>query len=136
MNEFKFFFLKKKLKIKDLFKKIDLNKNFLVNDIKPLYKADRLDISFLNSLKYKSEAIKTKAGACITTSHLKQFLPNNVEKIIVKNVLYELALVLKKIYLNADIDFPDFSLKVAKKNQYRSVKFCNNVLIGGKVKIR
>ena len=75
-----FFFKKKKLKIKDLFKKIDLNKNFLVNDIKPLYKADRLDISFLTFLKYKSEAIKTKAGACITTSHLKQFLPNNVEK--------------------------------------------------------
>ena len=130
-----FFFKKKKLKIKDLFKKIDLNKNFLVNDIKPLYKADRLDISFFDSLKYKSEAIKTKAGACITTSHLKQFLPNNVEKIVVKNVLYELALVLKKIYLNADIDFPDFSLKVAKKNQYRSVKFCNNVLIGSKVKL-
>ena len=130
-----FFFKKKKLKIKDLFKKIDLNKNFLVNDIKPLYKADRLDISFFDSLKYKSEAIKTKAGACITTNHLKQFLPKNVEKIIVKNVLYELAVVLKKIYLNADIDYPDFSLKVAKKNQYRSVKFCNNVLIGSKVKL-
>ena len=42
---------------------------------------------------------------------------------------------MKKIYLNADIDYPDFSLKVAKKNQFRSVKFCNNVLIGSKVKL-
>ena len=73
-----FFFKKKKLKIKDLFNKIDLNKNFLVNDIKPLYKAGKLDISFFDSLKYKSEAINTKAGACITTNHLKQFLPKNV----------------------------------------------------------
>jgi UDP-3-O-[3-hydroxymyristoyl] glucosamine N-acyltransferase len=130
-----FFFKKKKIKIKDLFNKVSLNKNFLVNDIKPLYKAGKLDLSFFDSLKYKSEAINTKAGACITTNQLQQFLPKNVEKIIVKNVLFELAVVLKKIYLNADIDYPDFSLKAAKKNQFRSVKFCNNVLIGSKVKL-
>ena len=35
------FFLKKSLKLK-IYLKIDLNKNFLVNDIKPLYKADKL----------------------------------------------------------------------------------------------
>ena len=60
-----------------------------MNDIKPLYKAGKLDLSFFDSLKYKSEAINTKAGACITTNQLQQFLPKNVEKIIVKNVLFE-----------------------------------------------
>ena len=67
---------------------------------------------------------------------LEKFLPKNVEKIIVKNVLFELAKVLKKIYPFADIDYPDLSLKKPnKKKKYKSVKFGNNVLIGKNVKI-
>ena len=66
---------------------------------------------------------------------LKKYLPNNLPSLIVKNVLYELAIVLKKIYPTADIDFPDLSLKAPKKNKYKSVKFGNNVLIGLNVKI-
>ena len=33
------------------------------------------------------------------------------QKIIVENVLYELAKVLKKIYPSADVDYPDLSIK-------------------------
>ena len=60
---------------------------------------------------------------------------SSVDKIIVKNVLFELAKSLKKIYPDADIDYPDLSLKSPSKKSYNSVKFGNNVLIGKNVKI-
>ena len=51
-----------------------------------------------------------------------------------KNVLSELANVTLKIYPLSDIDYPDFSLKISQQN-YKYVKFGNNVLIGKNVKI-
>ena len=36
------------------------------------------------------------AGACVTTDSLEKFLPSKIQKILVKNVLYELAKALKK----------------------------------------
>ena len=62
-------------------------------------------------------------------------MPKEINKIIVKNVLLELSQVINKIYHKADIDYPDESLKKPKKNQYKSVKFGNNGLIGKGVKI-
>ena len=52
-----------------------------------------------------------------------------------KNVLYELSRVLKELFPESDIDYPDESLKKPSKNKYRNVKFCNNVLIGSNVEI-
>ena len=66
---------------------------------------------------------------------LKKYLPRNLPILVVKNVLYELAIVLKKIYPFSDIDYPDLSLKAPKVNKYKFVKFGNNVLIGQNVKI-
>ena len=66
---------------------------------------------------------------------LKNYLHfKRVEKIIVKNVLLDLAKALKDI-IDADIDYPDNSLKKPSKKNFRSVKFGNNVLIGKNVKI-
>ena len=42
---------------------------------------------------------------------IERFLPNGVKKIVVKNVLFELARISKQIYPYADIDYPDLSLK-------------------------
>ena len=130
-----FFFLKKKLKIKSIFPKLLIKKNFLINDIKSLQFAKKNDLTFFDSVKYKSMVKDTKGSACITTENLAKFLPKNLEKIIVKNVLLELALVLKKIYPYSDIDYPDLSLNEAKIKNYSMVKFGNNVLIGKNVKI-
>jgi UDP-3-O-[3-hydroxymyristoyl] glucosamine N-acyltransferase len=128
------FFLKKKnIYIKKIFPKN--NKNFIINEIRPLYLAKKNDLTFFDSIKYKSQALKTNASACITTAKLKFFLPKNVEPIIVKSVLFELAMTIKKIYPTADIDYPDLTLKFPVKNKYRSVKFGNNVLVGKGVKI-
>ena len=129
-----FLFKKKKfISIKKIFPQV--KSNIQIKDITTLEKATKFDLSFFDSSKYKSSAKNTKASFCITTENLKSFLPNSTKKIIVKNVLFELANVLKKLYPLADIDYPDLSLKLSSKLKFKSVKFGNNVLIGKNVKI-
>ncbi len=129
------FFKKKNYKIKKLFSNIKVIQDFYVNSVKPLHLAGKKDITFFDSIKYKNDALLTKGGLCITTEKLEKYLPNTIPKIVVKNVLYELAKVLKKIYPSSDIDYPDLSLKNPNKKKYKSVKFGNNVLVGLNVKI-
>ena len=129
------FFKKHSYKIKELFPQINFKKEKKFDNVKPLLSASIKDLSFFDSSKYKADAFKTKALYCITTKELEKFLPIKTEKIIVKNVLFELARILKKIYPTADVDYPDLTLKSPNKKKYKSVKFCNNVLIGQNVKI-
>ena len=129
------FFEKKILRINKIFSNSQIKNNFIINEFKPLNSAKKNDITFFDSISYKSYAESTKAGACITTEKLKKYLSKNTQIIIVKNVLFELAKILKKIYPLADIDYPDLTLKKPSKKLYKSVKFCNNVLIGKNVKL-
>ncbi len=129
------FFTKKKLSVNKLFPNLKFKKKLEFNNILPLNKSKKFDITFFDSIRYKSLASVTKASYCITTKKLEKFLPSTTEKIIVKNVLFELAKILKIIYPNADIDYPDPSLKLPIKKKYKSVKFSNNVLVGKNVKI-
>ena len=135
MKSNNFFKKKKSISINNIFPKLKYLKNLIVNDIKTLDKAGVNDLTFFDSIKYKDLAASTKASYCITTLKLEKFISIKSKKIIVKNVLFELARVLKKIYPEADIDYPDLTLKPVKKMQYKSVNFCNNVLIGKNVKI-
>ena len=130
-----FFFKKKSIKLKDLFPKTKILKNFKVDNVKALHVAKKNDLTFFDKSNYASQASNTKAGACITTENLKKFVNKDSIVIIVKNVLYELAKTLNKIYTNADIDYPDLSVKKPSSNKFKSVKFGNNVLIGKGVKL-
>ena len=130
-----FFFKKKRKTLKDLFPKIKVKKNFNVENIKPLHKAVKGDISFFDSINYKELAKKTKASACITNEKIEKFLPSNTQRIIVKNVLFELSKILKIIYPSSDVDFSDKTLKKPKKKLFKEVFFGNNVLVGKNVKI-
>ena len=129
------FFKKNFFYISDFFPKIKFDKKIKIKDVKSLSKSDKFDLTFFDSIKYKTFALNTKASFCITTEKLKKFLPKTTEKIVVKNVLFELAKVLKKLSPDADIDYPDLSLKLLTKNKFKSVKFGNNVLVGKNVKI-
>ena len=129
------FFKKKSFLIKNLFPKLKIKNNFRVNGIRSLEKSKKNDLTFFDSIKYKHLALKTKASLCITNEKLVKFLPQDIEKIVVKNVMSELAKILKAIYPEADIDYPDLTLKLPVKNKFKSVKFSNNVLIGKNVKI-
>ena len=90
------FFQKKIFNIDKLFSKKKFKKKEKIYSIKTLKKAGRNDLTFYDSRLYIEDATITKASFCITTSNLAKDLPVNVEKIIVKNVLFELAIVLKK----------------------------------------
>ena len=129
------FFKRKKISLKNLYPEIKINKDYIVEGVKPLISSGKNDLTFFDSLKYKADANLTKSRTCITTQKLEKFLPKKMNKIIVKNVLFELSQILKKIYLNAEIDYPDETLKKPIKNIFKSVKFGNNVLIGKNVKI-
>ena len=63
-----FFFKKKNYKLQEILSKDKIKKNFIINDIKPLHIAQKNDLTFFDSIKYKDEASNTKGGACITTS--------------------------------------------------------------------
>ncbi len=129
------FFPRKKIKVKKIFSDFEISENFIINDVKPLHSAKKNDITFFDSVKYRSMAQNTEASICITTEKLKKYLPKSVIKVSVKNVLFELAKVLKIIYPTADIDYPDLSLKKPNKNKFKRVNFGNNVLIGKNVKL-
>jgi UDP-3-O-[3-hydroxymyristoyl] glucosamine N-acyltransferase len=130
-------FFKKKgpFNLKNLFPSYKLQENLVIRDIKNLALAERNHISFFDSIDYQSHALKTNAGCCITTKKLKSYLPNKCIKIVVKNVLFELATITKKFYPDADIDYPEIGLKLKGFKKYKKVKFGNNVLIGKHVKI-
>ena len=129
------FFKKKNIKLKSLFPNLKTRKNFTILGVKPLHKAGKNEVSFFDSAKYKEIAINTKASACITTEKISKFLPKTTEKIIVKNVLFELAKTIKTIFPLSDIDYFDVSLKSPKIKLFKNVNFGNNVLVGKNVKI-
>ena len=135
MSDNIFFERKGPFKVNKLFPKNLSNVDLKIVDIKTLEKAKKSDITFFDSIKYKDLALKTKAGYCITTEKLKIFLPKTCSTIIVKQVLFELAKIVKIFYPHAHIDFPDNTLKKPKLSKYSKVKFGNNVLIGKNVKI-
>ena len=115
-----------------------INQNIIsIHGFEPLNRASINDLTFLNSIKYKNLSLKTKAVACITTSNLSKFLPNNCIPIVTKNVLFAVTKVAKIFYPTADLDLPDENLSSAEdvSKLYTDVKFGKNVLIGKNVKI-
>ena len=81
-----------------------------IKDIKSLNKAEKLDLTFFDSLNYKHLAENTKASCCITKENFKNIY-QSLEVICVESVLFELARVALKFYPYADLDYPDISLK-------------------------
>ena len=134
MNE-NVFFKKKNVKISRLFPKTKFKKDFIIKNVKSLHSAKKNDLTFFDNIRYKDLALKTKASACLVLKNLKNYLPITTNIIIVENVLFELAKILKIIYPDSDIDYIDDSLKIASKRTFRNVSFGNNVLIGKNVKI-
>ena len=79
--------------INNLLKLINLKgQNFSeekINDIKDLYSSQNKDITFFNSIKYKSLLKKTKASFCITSKNFEKFIPEKCKPLIVKNVFFK-----------------------------------------------
>jgi len=112
-------------------------KDIKIYGFESLGNATNKDITFFNSIKYQDISSRTKALACITTTVLSKFLPNDCVKINVKSVLFAVTKISKIFFPQADIDLPDGNLKLSEKlkSKYPKVKFGKNVLIGKNVKI-
>ena len=80
------FKIDKLLKLAGL-KNINKFKKHNIYDVKDLSTSTSKDITFFNSKKYFDIASKTKAQFCVTTENLKNYLPNDCNKIVVENVL-------------------------------------------------
>ena len=80
------FFQRKKVRLSNVFPNISKKDDFILDQVKPLNKATKLDLTFFDNVKYKFLASNTKARACITTEKLKQFLPSNIVVIPVNSV--------------------------------------------------
>ena len=111
--------------------------DFMIYGVESLSNATKNDMTFLNSSRYKNLSLKTKAAACITSSNLSKFLPDNCIKLDVKNILFAVTQVSRMFYPKADIDYPDTNLLNSSelKKLYPNVNFGKNVLIGKNVVI-
>ena len=135
MNKNVFFERKGPFLVSKIFEENKSSNKDKISDIKTLEEAKHSDLTFFESVNYINLAKLTKAGFCLTTEKVKNYLPSTCEPIIVKNVLFELCKVARKFYPSADIDIPDNSLKKPKKSIYLKVRFGNNVFIGKNCKI-
>ena len=83
--------------LKKIIKLIDCDGDFSnvddleIDGVESIFNAQKNDMTFLNSAKYKEISLKTKAAACITSLNLSKFLPDGCIKIKVKNVLFSVA---------------------------------------------
>ena len=84
--------------------------DFVIYGVESLSNATKNDMTFLNSSRYKNLSLKTKAAACITSSNLSKFLPDNCIKLDVKNILFAVTQVSIMFYPKAAIDYPDTNL--------------------------
>ena len=117
-------------------KNINNCKAINIHDIKDLSTSTSKDITFFHSKKYFNLSSKTKACFCITTENLKNYLPDNCNKIIVDNVLIATAKITKIFYPDSVSDDFDATSKDINKTSFKKkVKFGKNVLIGKNVKI-
>jgi len=126
-----------------ILKEIDCTNNYTsykkikIQGIDTLVNAKDKEITFLNSSKYSSLSLQTKAFACITSSNLSKFIPKSCIIVNVKNVLLAVTKISKMFYPEADLDYLDKYLVESKKlvKKYPDVVFGKNVLIGKNVTI-
>ena len=128
-------------KFSEILKFLDLDKpekNIDQNivDIKDLISANKNEITFFHSKKYKDIAKNTKASFCITTKILKAYLPLTCKPIIVENVLVSTSKVTSKFYPDSiNDDFDETVMGINETVFKDKVKFGKNVLIGTNVSI-
>lgn len=136
-----FFKKRKKTYFYDVLKKLNIKnkkiyENVLINDIQNLDQAEKNDITFFHASKYKHLLKITKSKIIITTSQLSHFLPKSKIKLIVDNVLINVAIITEYFYPNSLKDqFENKSINIDKKKIYKNVRFGSNVILGENVKI-
>lgn len=127
------------LKIRQILEKLSLtittniDKNKLVHNFSSLVDANKNDITFFNSIKYKNEAESTNAFVCITKKELIKFLPKTCASIASKNVLMHAAKIAGLFYPKSVTDMPNKHLRSI--NEIYKGDCGKNSFVGNNVKI-
>ena len=117
-------------------KNVDNFKSDRIFNVRDLNTATKKDLTFFHSKRYSQLASQTKASYCVTLNSLSKFLPDSCKKIIVDNVLLDIAKITKEFYPDSVVDDFDDSVKDISKTTFKKkVKFGKNVLIGKNVSI-
>ena len=133
-----FFKKKNNIKINDILDILDIKKqkkNINIEDIKELESANKNDITFFNSLKYKDSIEKTKSQLIITNKKFINLIPKKIKVIEVENILLAVSKITSLFYPKAIEDIPDFDVKIIDKKKYPKSNFGLNILVGKNVKI-
>ena len=110
-------------------------KKIMINDIKDIGSAEKNDITFFNSIKYKTVLSGTKASFCITTKNFEKYIPKSCKPLLVNNVLLSLAKVANLFYPNSTEDnYDDKVISIEQSENYKDIDHGSNVLIGSSVK--
>ena len=117
-------------------KNLNLNIEQLVKNVKDLQNAEKNDISFFHSKKYKNLACNTKASFCITTDTLKNDLPVSCKPLIVENVLASTSMITARFYPDSITDDFDVTCENINQTSFKDkVKYGKNILLGSNVTI-
>ena len=136
-----FFKLKKNIRLFDLFKILQIKsikkyKNIKIENIKTLDQANKHDITFFNTSKYKELLKTTKSNFILTNLNLSKFVPKSKTILTVNNVLLNVAKLTEYFYPDSiNEQFECMFIDKNKIKNYKNVKFGNNVTIGKNVKI-
>jgi len=76
----------------------DADKDFKIHDVAALNQATEKDISFFDNVKYKQDLINTKAGACVVSEQMKEFVPSTCKMLISKTPYKAYALIAQSFY--------------------------------------
>jgi len=139
MSPNQFFVKKSNIKINDILKILKLkqvssNFNKNVNDIKTLDFANKNDITFFHSSKYKDLLSCTKSIFILIEKKNSNLVSNKKNLIVVKDVLVSVAKITNLFYPECINDNTDINLKILKsKNKYKNLRLGENVLIGKNV---
>ena len=114
----------------------EIDKSYLVKDIKDLSNSQNEDITFFHNKKYKDAAKQTKAAFCLTTEALKNELPKSCVAIVVDNVLVITSKITALFYPESITDDFDKSVERINDTKFKDkVNFGQNVLLGSNVSI-
>lgn len=116
----------------------DADTDFLIEDVAALDKAGAADIAFLDNIKYKSQFLATKAGACIVAPELASLAPKGVRVLTSPSPYKSYALTAQAFYPAEQPETAQIAENARVHNTAKIGKNCNvgdNVIIGANVEI-
>jgi UDP-3-O-[3-hydroxymyristoyl] glucosamine N-acyltransferase len=113
----------------------EVDQNQKIQDIATLDKADKDQISFLNSGQYFPKFQSSKAGFCLVEEKYSIKAPQGMLSLVHKNPYFAYAKLAESFYKTKDVDFPKSGLIHDTASIGEGTKIAPNAYIGKNVRI-